>query len=207
MIATPPGRGNHKRIVSFLQGPLAFLCGSVAGAIATGAIVALCETLLSAYFSDFNVFTSLLLIVTAGLALANPPPHSRLAAPSTNWQVPREWMNAGRVRFSLVFGLCVGPGVVTIVTSWGIYAVLAGVLTQPGIGRGGFLVGCFGLARSVPMIAVAIDPTAHVLPSGNDVGTRSRLFRIANPKGLLTLTEQLLLGLVVGNAIRSLALV
>lgn len=183
MIATPPLGGAAKRIRAHTTGPATFVLGAVVAGLFFGGSLGAVGKL-----PGVAIVGALSVVVVIVLVLLE---HTRFAirAPNTRWQVPRHWVGAGRFRFSLVFGMLLGLGVATIVKSWTIYVLLLGAVAQGGILAGASIVGAFGLARAMPMMLVAADSTAHILPSGEDTRTMAKLRCIAGPPGLLRWLE------------------
>ena len=183
MIATPPLGGAAKRIRAHITGPATFVLGAVVAGLFFGGSLGAVGKL-----PGVGIAGALSVVVAIALVLLERTRFA-IGVPSTGWQVPRQWMHAGRFRFSLLFGMLLGLGVATIVKSWTIYVLLLGAVAQGGVLGGASIVGAFGLARATPMMVVATDSTAHILPSGEDTRTMARLRRIAGPAVLLRWME------------------
>ncbi len=97
----------------------------------------------------------LMLAVLAIVGLAMDLGWLGLRLPGARRQVDEGWMSRYRGPiFGAGFGFQLGLGVVTIVTTSAIYLTLAGELMS-GSASGGALIGAmFGLARSLPILAV-----------------------------------------------------
>lgn len=134
----------------------AYVVGSVLGGVAMGAAAGL---LGAATVGALDVSTSVRLVVL-GLALlvglALDLRIGGLKLPTIHRQVDEEWRTRYRGWvWGLGFGLQLGTGVVTIVTTSTVYVTwLAAALT--GSVGGGAVVGLvFGLARALPVFSVA----------------------------------------------------
>lgn len=134
----------------------AYVVGSVLGGVAMGAAAGL---LGAATVGALDVSTSVRLVVL-GLALlvglALDLRIGGLKLPTIHRQVDEEWRTRYRGWvWGLGFGLQLGTGVVTIVTTSTVYVTwLAAALT--GSVAGGAVVGLvFGLARALPVFSVA----------------------------------------------------
>lgn len=175
---------------------MTFLFGAVAAGLVFGGVLGALGTL-----PGGERVANACLLAAIVMSIAERMPRSRLRPPSSGWQIPREWRVAGRCRISLVFGLALGLGVVTIVTSWTTYVILAGAMAQAGFLGGATVLGAFGLARGLPMILVAADPRAQILPSGGDTMMMLKIRRIAGLMGGFRWAETALIGFVGGGAL------
>lgn len=80
--------------------------------------------------------------------------------PWSAWQVPRDWSRFGSIGFALVYGAVLGFGVMTMLPSVGLLAVVGGasVLELP---VALMLGAIFGLARAVPAV-IAVGAQHHI---------------------------------------------
>jgi hypothetical protein len=132
----------------------AYLVGSVVGGVAVGTACALVGGLLPAAWRGSAAGALVVAVaVVAGLVLdvrargGGPPSWRR--------QVDDAWL--GRYRgwvYGLGFGVQLGAGVVTIVTSSTVYAVLLLAAWSGDAGAGAVLGAVFGLARALPVLSV-----------------------------------------------------
>jgi hypothetical protein len=89
-------------------------------------------------------------IVVAGAALAAAAALRLLPAPpSSPWRVPRGWNTVGQTRFALVFGLILGFGLLTAVSTAGFYVVvLFALYAEPSAAV--LVIMAFIVGRAVP---------------------------------------------------------
>lgn len=137
------GRGNRWSLTA-----AAFAVGSVGTATAWGAS-------LGAVGSVVKYPRQALLIVAAAAAVAGLVDLSRFRVPTVRRQVDEDWLHRYRGWvYGAGFGAQLGLGVVTVVTTATVYAWMAAVVlcgsVPLGVGAG---LG-FGLARTVPVLAV-----------------------------------------------------
>ena len=138
------GRGNRWAVTTTAYAAGCLLGGSVTGLVlgAVGAVLPALPVLVLAG-------AACLLAAAADLAAHAGP----VRLPGGHRQVDRAWLDRYRGWvYGAGFGVQLGLGVVTVVTSAATYAVLVlAVLTQSALG--GLLVGgVFGLARAVPAV-------------------------------------------------------
>jgi len=138
------GRGNRWAVTTTAYAAGCLLGGSVTGLVlgAVGAVLPSLPVLVLAG-------AACLLAAAADLAATL----GRVRLPGGHRQVDRAWLDRYRGWvYGAGFGVQLGLGVVTVVTSAATYAVLVlAVLTQSALG--GLLVGgVFGLARAVPAV-------------------------------------------------------
>lgn len=128
----------------------------VAGSVTAGALVG---TLLGAV-GDVAVRQGTValgvLALAAGVAAVLDAGVVGLRLPTLRRQVNEVWLNRYRGWvYGAAFGAQLGAGVVTIVTTGAVYAMLAAALLS-GSPRAGLAIGAtFGLARAVPLLAVS----------------------------------------------------
>ena len=165
----------------------AYLLGSAAAGAALGALAGLVG---EAVAGDLGTPSRLGILAAAGLLGARADSGrtpSRL--PTVRRQVDDAWMREFRGwAYGLGFGLQLGLGVVTIVTSATVYLTfLAAALT--GSPAAGALVGlAFGAARALPLLAVRGVRTSRELGA-----VEARLRRLERPARRLALGAQLAL--------------
>lgn len=193
MVVTPRSRGAAEAVRWFASGPFVFLTGCVVGATCVGAALGVVGAL-----PGGRGVGLLCLVVVVLLWFNDKCGIVTLGAPSSCWQVPREWAWAGRLRYSLVFGLLLGLGVVTIVKSWAVYMVLAGAMAQGDMFAGTGVGAVFGFARAMPMLLVSLGFRRGASLSGGDAEVRKRLGRLAGPEWLLEAIEAGAVGVVGG---------
>ena len=132
----------------------AYLVGSVVGGLAVGTLSAVVGSLLPAPWRASPAAAAVVVAaVLAGLALDVRARGGAL--PSWRRQVDEAWL--ARYRgwvYGLGFGLQLGAGVLTIVTSSTVYAVLALALWSGTPAVGAALGATFGLARALPVLTV-----------------------------------------------------
>jgi hypothetical protein len=164
-----------------MAGPGLFALGSLAG----GAILGLIAACVGAIFEGVTVLVS----VIALLYVLHRFGVQRLRPPSSGWQVPREWRLAGRRRYSFAFGLFLGGGVATIVSSWGIYLVFVGAAAQLSVLHSIAVGAVFGAARCLPLLLFALRglyrpetlrgvSTREVVATSTFVGAHTRMLEL-----------------------------
>jgi hypothetical protein len=141
--------GERARGQSFWVTVSWYVTGSVLGGLALGAIGGTVGSLLPA--GDWRL-AGVILACLAGAALD----FSGRRPPSIHRQVDENWL--GKYRgwvYGLGFGLQLGLGVVTIVTTASVYTVVAVSVLIGSPGFGALIGGIFGLARSLVIVRVA----------------------------------------------------
>jgi hypothetical protein len=153
-----------------------YVAGSVAGGVAMGAAFGLLGVGLDALLPGDDTLTALLVLGCALLALAYDLHLFGLQLPTIVRQVDENWLPRYRAWvYAGGFGLQLGLGVVTVVTTSAVYltwifAALAGSVW------GGIVIGAtFGLVRALPMLLVARADTPGLLRA------RLRAFAAAAP--------------------------
>ena len=168
----------------------AYILGSAAAGAALGALAGL---LGDAALGDLAWAPRLAILAAAALAGALlDSGRTPLRLPTVRRQVDDAWMHAYRGwAYGVGFGLQLGLGVVTIVTSATVYLTfLAASLT--GAASAGALVGlAFGAARALPVLAVRRVRTSRELGA-----VEARLRRLEPPARRLALGAQV--GLTAG---------
>jgi hypothetical protein len=133
---------------------VAYVVGSIVGAIALGASVGWVGATVAPGGGAGVRLLALGLVVVAGLAIDLGALGVRL--PSVRRQVDEGW----RARYrgwvwGLGYGLQHGVGVVTIVTTSIVYATWVAALVSGGVFVGAAIGAAFGLARALPVLTVA----------------------------------------------------
>ncbi len=132
----------------------AYLVGSVVGGSFAGALVGLAGSIVVGSLSIAVRLTILVVGLVAGLALELGA--FGLHLPTARRQVDDEWRTRYRGwLWGLGFGLQLGVGVVTIVTTSTVYAVWLASALSGGIRAGALIGTVFGLARALPVLTVA----------------------------------------------------
>jgi hypothetical protein len=131
----------------------AFMTGSTLGGVAIGSVLGALGSLVTSGLGVRSRFVAIGVAAALGVILEARP---GLRLPSVARQVNEEWMTRYRGWvYGAGFGLQLGLGVVTVVTTSAIYAAfLAAILT--GSVAGGLIVGTtFGLVRGTTILSAA----------------------------------------------------
>jgi sulfite exporter TauE/SafE len=130
--------------------------GGLVGGAAVGSLLALAGTSLPAGATWRLVAFAALLLVCAAVDLNDPPTHRR--------QVDELWLRRYRGWvYGGGFGLQLGAGFLTIVTSAIVYGTFAGALLSGSPARGAVVGAVFGLARGMtPSLTRGIDSPAKL---------------------------------------------
>lgn len=129
----------------------AYLAGSLAGGLALGGLAALVGDLLPTVVRTSRWS----LVVVAVLCFAGLVVDLRGAASVPSWrrQVDERWLTAYRGWvYGLGFGVQLGFGLVTIITSTSTYAVVLLAALSGQLGAGLAIGGTFGLVRALPSV-------------------------------------------------------
>jgi hypothetical protein len=126
-----------------------YLLGSVLGGLALGVIAGWLGSLLPG--GDWRLVAAILVLVTgAALDLSGRAP------PSIHRQVDEDWLTRYRGWvYGVGFGLQLGLGVVTIVTTASVYSTALVALLSGSVGFGAVVGIVFGLARAIVILFVA----------------------------------------------------
>jgi hypothetical protein len=177
----------------------AYVTGSTVAGAATGAAFGLVGALtVEALGLSMSSRLGILAVVTAvGLLLDLHV--AGLALPTVHRQVDEDWRTRYRGWFwGLGFGLQLGTGVVTIVTTSTIYATWAAALLTGSPALGAAVGAVFGLARSLPVLSVA-----RVRRTDQLFAAEGRMRRLARPAQRATLAAgSALAGLSAVGALR-----
>jgi hypothetical protein len=154
---------------------VAYVVGSVVGAVALGASVGWLGGGLAPVGGASARLLALGLVVIAGSALDLGVLGVRL--PSVRRQVDEGWRASYRGWvWGAGYGLQLGIGVVTIVTTSTVYATWASALLSGGALSGAAIGAAFGLARALPVLSVA-----GVRRPDQLLGVEAVLGRLAEP--------------------------
>jgi hypothetical protein len=159
MLSSISPLGERARATRWGTTVVAYLLGSTLGGLALGALAALLGGLVPpAVRSSLGVTVALgaVLLLLAGLdvlgsSAGGRPPRVRL--PSWQRQVDEQWL--GRYRgwvYGLGFGAQLGFGLVTIITSATVYAVVLVMVWSGDVPAGLATGGTFGLVRALPVL-------------------------------------------------------
>lgn len=140
----------------------AYLLGSLAGGLALGAVAGLLGSLLPTAVREARgplVVAALLCFVGFALDLRGAP-----SVPSWRRQVDERWLTAYRGWvYGLGFGVQLGFGLVTIVTSTTTYAVVLLAALSGQLGAGMVVGATFGLVRALPaLLMVGVRDRDHL---------------------------------------------
>jgi hypothetical protein len=143
----------------------AYVTGSIIGGALVGLVLGLVGQVLLGLIPSTTTRTVValgLLALVAGIGLAVDLGLGGLSLPTNHRQVNERWIDTYRGWvYGLGFGLQLGPGVVTIVSSSMTYVVLAAEVLS-GSWVGGLIIGTvFGAVRALPLLLGhrATDPT------------------------------------------------
>ncbi len=132
-----------------------YLVGSVAGGATVGALAGLAGAGLHRLVQPAPAAVAAVVVAACVAALAVDLHVGRLRAPTVQRQVNENWL--GKYRgwvYGLGFGYQLGLGVVTVVTTASVYLTIVLAFLTDSV-WGGLIVGAaFGLARSLPLLAV-----------------------------------------------------
>jgi sulfite exporter TauE/SafE len=123
-----------------------YVAGSVAGGAALGATVGALGYSLGLSLSPWMVAAACVIAVALDLT----------AVPSLHRQVNEDWLRRYRGWvYGVGFGFQLGLGVVTIVTTAAVYAMVALAALSGSIAGGAVVGAVFGLSRALPVLATA----------------------------------------------------
>jgi hypothetical protein len=160
MLSSISPLGERARATRWGTTVTAYLLGSLLGGLALGALAALVGALVPSGVRTSSVVTlgvgGVLVLLAAADLLSSPTSGRRplVRLPSWRRQVDEQWL--GRYRgwvYGLGFGAQLGFGVVTIITSATVYAVVLVALWSGELPVGLVLGGAFGLVRALPVLA------------------------------------------------------
>lgn len=154
MLSSISPLGERSRGTSFSRTAVAYVIGSVLSAVLVGGVLGGLGSLVpDEVRASLPALVAIALLLLVGLVLdIRSGGHG---VPSWRRQVDREWI--GRYRdwvTGLGFGLQLGLGFVTIITSTTTYAVFAMELLAGRWWAGALIGGVFGLVRALPLVLV-----------------------------------------------------
>jgi hypothetical protein len=169
----------------------AFVLGAVAGGGAVGGMLGWLGGAILRGAPGPARLLALAVLSMAGLALDLRS--RRLRLPTTRRQVNEDWLLRYRGWvYGAAFGLQLGMGVVTVVTTSTVYLALAAAFLTGRPAAGGLVGGAFGLARALPALL-----TARVRRPGELVEFHRRLRAWDRPAWRATLGVEAALTVVV----------
>ncbi len=189
---TPLGeRGRHRRwavTVAF------YLVGSAAGGAALGTVAALAGTVLRRAIHPSG--TVILLVVGAAAAAAILIDTRRSGpVPSIRRQVNEDWLRQYRSWvYGIGFGLQLGAGVATVVTSASTYLVFVVAMGAPTVWLAIAIGTVYGLARALPVLL-----TARVSTFAQLGHLHQRLSSLQPSARRLTLATELIVAVVAAG--------
>jgi hypothetical protein len=142
--------GERSKGNRFRSTATAYVVGSLVGGVALGLLGAAVGVALRAVVGPTAAAVVLGVVCLAAAAgdLAGIRP------PSWHRQVDEQWLQAFRGWvYGAGFGVQLGFGLVTIVTSWSTYAVVAAVVLAPSAGWSVLVGATFGLARGLVLLS------------------------------------------------------
>ncbi|MGZ4794986.1 MAG: hypothetical protein ACXVK4_06465 [Acidimicrobiia bacterium] len=149
MLASIHPLGERARGQSFAVTVTAYALGSMLGAAALGAVFGALGSLV---LGGIGTRARLVVLAVAAVVAALVDRRGR-RIPSWYRQVNEDWLADYRGWvYGLGFGLQLGLGVVTIVTTAGVYLTWLGALLVAGTGPGALVGATFGLARTAPLL-------------------------------------------------------
>jgi predicted lipid-binding transport protein (Tim44 family) len=161
MLSSISPLGEQARATRWGTTVTAYLLGSLIGGLGLGALAALAGGLVPAGVRSSTAVTLMVGVLLLLLALADVLSSGtsgrapRLRLPSWQRQVDERWL--GRYRgwvYGLGFGAQLGFGVVTIISSATVYAVVLVSAWSGELATGLLLGGTFGLVRALPVLTV-----------------------------------------------------
>lgn len=142
-----------------------YLIGSIVGGALVGTIAGSLGSLPALQGLTTGAPRLWILAVAAAAAVALDLGVAGLRIPGVHRQVDDHWMYRFRGWvYGVGFGVQLGLGVVTVVTSAGIYLMLLIALLSGSASTGAVIGAVFGLARALPLMAVAgVESSEQVL--------------------------------------------
>jgi MFS family permease len=153
MLASITPLGERGRNAHWMVTVVAFAVGATAAGAALGAALAAVGQLLLP--GDGSARWRLILLAGALLAaIALDLGHPTVPGPRR--QVNEHWMDEYRGWvYGLGFGVQLGLGVTTVVSSAATYVALLAAVLAPGVAGGAAIMGCFGAVRGLTLLAGA----------------------------------------------------
>jgi hypothetical protein len=146
VIAAPPVRGFRSRFER-LRGVSIYVVAAVGGALLTGLVFYLAGRVLS--HRPMQLIALVALVATMSVTGLFHLPESR-------WRVPRSWGRFGHTMFAALFGVVLGLGVLTAVSSAGYYVLLAWAVLVPSWSYVWPTFVAFGVGRAIPLVLIAV---------------------------------------------------
>jgi sulfite exporter TauE/SafE len=176
MLASIHPLGERARGQSFAVTVAAYTLGSVAGAAVLGALLG---ALGGRAFSDGDDALRLGLLAAAAV-IAAVLDRSGRPIPSWRRQVNEDWLSRYRGWvYGLGFGVQLGLGVVTIVTTAAVYLTWVAAFVAGSAALGATVGAAFGLARALPLLAAGSVRTPDAIRSRvAGVDARAGRFRV-----------------------------
>jgi hypothetical protein len=174
----------------------AFAIGSTAAGAGLGALLGLLGGAVAGSISTQAALA--ILAVALGLGVAADAGLAGVRLPTVRRQVNEGWLNAYRGWvYGLGFGVQLGLGVVTIVSTSAVYVTFLAALLSASAGAGAIIGGAFGLIR-----AATVLPAARVSEPSQLVALGDRLRRWGSRERPVGLAAQLALtGVAVAIAL------
>jgi hypothetical protein len=150
MLASINPLGGRARGNSFTVTVVAYAVGSTAAATALGAVLGGLGALTVGRLET----AARLVVLGAGAVLAAVADRGRRRVPTWHRQVNEDWLREYRGWvYGLGFGVQLGLGVVTIVTTAAVYLTWLGAFLVAAPGAGALVGAAFGSSRAVPVLA------------------------------------------------------
>lgn len=167
-----------------------FTAGALMASTSLGMLVGGIGTVLTLPSSLRSALLLLAFVLTALLRMAGRAP----LAPSIGWTVPRRWRYLDIRVHSLLFGVALGAGFLTILPSIEFYLLLGIPLASASVGFGALLFGFYGLGRSLPLW---LSPRYY---SGNSMHlTLNAARRFGAVRGLVSVAQPVWASLAAGG--------
>ncbi|MCG8470079.1 MAG: hypothetical protein MJB57_18035 [Gemmatimonadetes bacterium] len=156
MTITPPVGGNEDNVAPFFTWARAhrYVLLFAVGAVSASAVLGFALGLLGAALGR-PAIAWLITIGCCAVIIFCRLTRVPLLAPTRKWLVPRHLQALGRDRWSLLFGITLGLGFLTIVSSGAYYVLAFGVLALANPPMGALVFGAFGVGRAIPLFVAA----------------------------------------------------
>ncbi len=123
--------------------------------------------------------------------------HLRMAPPGSRWMVPRQWARFGTTAYAACFGFALGTGVMTLLPSAALYALLALAESAPRWWQSYVIMVTFAAARGVmvPLLTTrSIRRGLHPSVGGDRLRDNMARLGVVETVLLAALAMELLLG-------------
>jgi hypothetical protein len=148
VIAAPPVRGYRSRSIR-LRGIVAFVAATLFGALLTGlALFAVGQLVLQPPIQLVALVSVAAAIASTGLG--------PVRLPQLLWRVPRSWSRFGPTTFASLFGVILGIGVLTAISSPGYYVLVLWAIVSPAWSSVWPAFAAFGIGRAAPLALAAL---------------------------------------------------